>query len=420
MSRIIKHIPLLITILLTISCTFLISQNIGRSLVSIVLIWVWYGLGRYFKSFFFSSIILLILIFPFNITLNIYGLVSPYVNGVITNYLIPHLSVLDLFSAILIISAVLEHKKLKVGKLVLLLFGLLLLSSLVHVNIVSLFQALRFVLYAITILFIYSNLEEVWKRKNILTKALLLSIAIQLAFATYQFFSSSVAGLPWLGESALVSGAIGSSFVSFLGTQFLRAYGTFPHPNVLAGFLLFALFFSSFLPKGQCRNILFVLAFLTLLLTISRLHIALASGLLVLLFMQKSLFAVFPISFLNSPSVVERINLSRVSLEYISDNPWGVGQNMFVQIFQENVVRTSNGLLLLQPVHNIFLLLFVEHGWIIGGGLILVILVLMLKKYLRLNLLFLYILFCIIIIGMFDHYFLTQPQGIFMFLLGVL
>ncbi len=53
-----------------------------------------------------------------------------------------------------------------------------------------------------------------------------------------QFASQSSVGLVILGESMLSPSAPGVAKIVVEGVRFVRAYGTFPHPNVLAAFLL--------------------------------------------------------------------------------------------------------------------------------------------------------------------------------------
>lgn len=74
---------------------------------------------------------------------------------------------------------------------------------------------------------------------------------------------------------------------------------------------------------------------------------------------------------------------------------------------------------LLQPVHNVFLLVFAESG-MIGIGLFLWVLVQVFEKTLRIadpliRRVFLFLLVSVSGIGMVDHYFLTLEQGQLLF-----
>ena len=65
----------------------------------------------------------------------------------------------------------------------------------------------------------------------------------QAVIAILQFFKQSSLGLRLLGESVLAPGLIGvASFYNSAGEKIMRAYGTTPHPNILAAYLFLAIF----------------------------------------------------------------------------------------------------------------------------------------------------------------------------------
>jgi O-antigen ligase len=75
------------------------------------------------------------------------------------------------------------------------------------------------------------------------------------------------------------------------------------------------------------------------------------------------------------------------------------------------VPRSLNGVLLTQPVHNIFLLCISEFGIL---GFILIFYVLfygIVKNIKRISWSGVLILFVIVVIGVFDHYLFSLPQG---------
>jgi len=63
----------------------------------------------------------------------------------------------------------------------------------------------------------------------------------QSLLAIFQFMLQRSLGLDFLGESSLSRSTLGVAKFEFGGEKFIRAYGTFPHPNLLGFFLLFAL-----------------------------------------------------------------------------------------------------------------------------------------------------------------------------------
>ena len=73
--------------------------------------------------------------------------------------------------------------------------------------------------------------------------ALIFGGLFQSAIAIVQFFRQQDFGLWFLGESTLNTDIRGiASFLSSSGEKIIRAYGTTPHPNVLAGYLLLSIF----------------------------------------------------------------------------------------------------------------------------------------------------------------------------------
>jgi O-antigen ligase len=115
----------------------------------------------------------------------------------------------------------------------------------------------------------------------------------------------------------------------------------------------------------------------------------------------------------------DRLELMRASLTMIKKNLLiGVGIGEFTSNMGDSVPRSSNGILLLQPVHNILLLIIAEIG-LIGFGLYSILLYFFLKNR-KFNLRFVIGLVSIFIIGMFDHYLFSLPQGLVVFFLIIL
>src|SRR3989344_1859261 len=83
--------------------------------------------------------------------------------------------------------------------------------------------------------------------KNLLKPAHILILIIasglfQSALAIAQSFFQHSLGLKMLGESILKTNFSGVAVVLFGDEKFLRAYGTLPHPNILAAWLFVAIF----------------------------------------------------------------------------------------------------------------------------------------------------------------------------------
>ncbi len=100
---------------------------------------------------------------------------------------------------------------------------------------------------------------------------------IQSSLALYQFTEQKVLENKWLGMSAQDPNILGTPVVLTSAGRWLRSFGSFPHPNMLAAFLIIALMLIVFLSlkfedkKNKNKLILsFVFIFLALLTTLSK------------------------------------------------------------------------------------------------------------------------------------------------------
>lgn len=260
---------------------------------------------------------------------------------------------------------------------------------------------------------------------------LVLSLGIEAGVAVLQFIHGSTLGLWILGERSFTLLTPGIAKFDFNGLQVLRPYATFPHPNVLAGFLLVGL---SILYQGlMFRSRVFKAALISggiaIFLTMSRTAI-LAGFITTAIFLRKKsknlviFIAVLtvtlsPILFTRFSSLLNFDNLTFVRREELAGSAWqmflkypafGVGLNNFIPAQANNLVSGPSRFL--QPVHNIFMLALSETGIVGFMGLIFLIgyPIRKLISY-RVSLIALLSWFIIIFLGMFDHYFLTLPQG---------
>jgi len=181
-------------------------------------------------------------------------------------------------------------------------------------------------------------------------------------------------------------------------------YSTFSHPNSFAGFLLvFGIFAiqlrSKFNPKYFWS--LIILTVINLVLTNS-LNVYFTIVFLIILKFKNNISNLLFID-LSQRFVTHRIELIKASLQMIKENFWfGVGLNNFIP----NLVKVSNTYLNsweLQPVHNIFLLVFSETG-IFG-------LVALISIFVNIN----FSLLAILLTGLSDHYWITLQQNILLF-----
>jgi len=288
---------------------------------------------------------------------------------------------------------------------------------------------------------------------------------IALMFALNSIFESLLAVLQYLnqgslngifyffGERTFTGTTPGIANADIGGALILRPYATFPHPNVLAGYLLIAMVFVwSFLLRSNARwmqivgAVSLILSSIALLLTFGRVAILLWILLVLFIFgrmlvrvagtIQARVIAgafiivglvvigMLPLTHeialrfwqtsLSDESVTERAELLNASWKIIQQHSLiGVGLDNFIPALAPLQKPMPLGLYL-QPVHNIFVLVLSETG-IIGFGLLIWLIVL---TFQRINTLdagvkkVLFILFFIVIVtGMFDHYWLTLQQG---------
>jgi len=290
--------------------------------------------------------------------------------------------------------------------------------------------------------------------------SLVLAVIYSSLLAIAQFIKqSSVGGIFWwLGERTFNAGTPGIAKTDFFGHLLLRPYATFPHPNVLAAFVLIAFILSAPFVY-QKDKLLFVFYFListvTLFISFSQAVwlVGLVVGLLVLgnLKINKWLkglawggaiflliFYLIKVPIFMEESFSQRLGLAKNALQLIKQNLFiGVGLNNFIV----NLPKFQQGQILwLQPVHNIYLLMVAETGLV---GLVIFgwFLFLSYKKLLSCYARYLVIsnkkrdieisryqnslfiaLGAILALGLFDHYWLTlqQTQLLFAIILGLI
>ena len=271
---------------------------------------------------------------------------------------------------------------------------------------------------------------------------LILAVIYSSLLAIAQFIKQSSAGgiFWWLGERTFNAGTPGIAKTDFFGHLLLRPYATFPHPNVLAGFVLISFILSA--PFVYQKNkLLFAFYFLisTVTLFISFSQAAWLVGLVVGLWALRNLkikkwlkrlvcggtiflliFYLIKVPIFTEESFFQRLELAKNALQLIKQNPLiGAGLNNFIV----NLPKFQKGQILwLQPVHNIYLLVAAETG-IIGLIIFLWFLFLTFKKlFNRYIATLLYCYIAILLLGLFDHYWLTlqQTQLLFAIILGLI
>lgn len=312
---------------------------------------------------------------------------------------------------------------------------------------------------------------------KIATFSLLVNGAFQSAIGIAQFASNSSLGLGFLGESIVSPDLPGVAKIILAGEKHIRAYGTFPHPNVMAGFLIIPIFillgelisrlastdpeFQGNVPYGTLipgisRKVLLVLLIVILAgfgLTFSRsAFLGLSAGILSIFLinlksgiaflkafcyprLKSGKFAALAIilvflfaflkysSFFSTKSILERDLYQNVSYEIISDHSvvgTGLGQFVLAEFQKHPNLEGWQ----YQPVHNTYFLITSELG-ILGLVLFLLFISSLLGRGIGddINILTYQYIYCIIIsflvISIFDHYFWDIKVGTITFAIAV-
>ena len=245
---------------------------------------------------------------------------------------------------------------------------------------------------------------------------LLLAGIIQSSIGIGQFLYQYSPASTWLGMSAHEASQAGSSVLKIDGGRFLRAYGTFPHPNLLGGFLGAVLMLGSMYYVSSIRyekswkclgEIVFTLSGLLvvslgLILTFSRtawlgaglgivaiglyafrqedswirgrfLKIFLAFGLASLVFGSVLYEQISPrfdtVTIEREGSVSERVASLQDAKALIAEQPIiGVGAGNFTAEIMQ--LQPERPVWSIQPAHNVFMLVWSELG-IVGLALFL-------------------------------------------------
>jgi O-antigen ligase len=391
-----------------------------------------------------------------------------YVVGQRIDYLSPTLYVTDILAMLFILFSfvsnrpptssrqgikkrisVFEIKKVKVIFIFLFLAFGIFLSRNPFAGWYSLVKLLEFILLGFAIK------DFLIKPKNleILTYPLLIGVVFESTLALFQFFrQSSLGGIFYFfGERTFTGMTPGIANASLNGQLILRPYGTFSHPNVLAAYLVIAMtiILSMMYQVLGIRKIVtcfcFILGTGVLFFTLSRVAIILWIFILIALlfkhiyrskthttfFILSTFFFVFvgmlfffltPLHYrffgmhITDESFTDRIFLLQSSWQMIQAHSlFGVGFGNFLN--ELPFVKYHHGsVLLLQPVHNIFFLVAAETG-ITGLVFVLWFLYKTVKKGSQVIVHRSWLVGIVIILGMFDHYFLTIQQGQLLFML---
>ena len=326
----------------------------------------------------------------------------------------------------------------------------------------SLYQLLKLAEFIGFFFYLKSNLGKTFHFRQVLV-AIITSGFLQAIIGIVQYAKQGSAGLGLLGESPLSVNATGVAVFIADGGKYLRAYGTTPHPNILAAWLFVAIFafyyFYIYRLSGPSKFDfnkwgpgIYAVILLGFLFTFSRVIVGLwALGILI-----RFLLVFFKNNFSQNLAVIRRqvLVVSLVSAIvcgifallywpqvqsriYISAREEAVAQRVFYNKIAESVA-TSHPLLgvgigqfvpnfiskfkrlpptAYQPVHNFYLLVASETGFI-GLGAFILFLFFTFWQFIRqadfkklYTFSFLIFVLSFLLVGLFDHFLWTSQQG---------
>lgn len=291
------------------------------------------------------------------------------------------------------------------------------------------------------------------------------SAVFQSLLGFYQFTFSKSLGLWWLGEPIVEKFTRGMARFSVDDQIFLRAFGTLPHANIFAGFLVLGLLSLAYLWLVRSKNnigvsvilgVSFLSIFTGLGVSFSRSGwLSAIVGLIVFLifaFKRKDvrqeflslLVLLLVISFLllvqlgwlflpragfslTEVSVADRLTYNRIGWEILKSNPFGVGiGNQAFYAADQGLYQAADLMrpTLWQPIHNLYILIGTEIG-LFGLALFLVFiswLIWIFIKRERETLLTAFsagLFFALLFFGLFDHFLWDLESGILMFWLVI-
>ncbi len=266
---------------------------------------------------------------------------------------------------------------------------------------------------------------------KLLSIGLTLASLFQLVLSIAQvWLGHSIQGpLYYLGERMVSVGQPGVALATFMNEVVLRAYGTFGHPNVLAGWLVITSLITLKLSKNTLlKNGLLIITIFGVMLTQSRSALLALFGIIIpfyvitklrqrLIYFVAILATLCGMLFTNSSTLSRSLDLSyseRLSLQFISIKTI-VNYPVFGTGAQASITAQSNqeeSRLLrhaaLQPDHN-SATLFLSWFGIIGTTVIIVAL----YKLYNFKLLTFVPLLPLLLL---DHYLFTSPQGLLILL----
>lgn len=282
------------------------------------------------------------------------------------------------------------------------------------------FKILEFSLFCLAA----TDLLKDQKIKKTASLILMFSLFWESLLLIGQFLRQASIGFYFLGERTFSSATPSIAHVDLFGSQLLRPYGTFPHPNVAAAFLLISALILTIINKANFFKkymLLFIPITVSFIMAVSK--TAAASTILAALALTKkpqlvilgalmlltSLFWLKNLPETQLATISERITLIQAATDIAAKNPiFGVGSGNFIASLATLNLFTLTQIRLLQPVHNVFFLILSENGLI--GLLIFSYLLFAVAKF-AITPQKIALFITLLVLASFDHFLWTLQQG---------
>jgi len=282
--------------------------------------------------------------------------------------------------------------------------------------------------YLTALLFGVYIISNQWCLK-ILRSGLLVSLIVTSTLAILQVIFERSFSLWFLGERSFDIYTPAIAKFNFYGIEILRPYAYFPHPNVLAGFLLISsglvYLLGGVSQLKKAGIVILVAGFFCFSRVITGL--AICVGIYHYLVKKKisplvliAAIILLPVIYVrfesifhyDSLSLTRRNELNEIAITIWQQNPlFGVGLNQFIPTMSlSDAIQFP--VRFLQPVHNIYLLQLSETGLIGLSGLFGLIGSVVFGLIRTKDYLYILLWLVVLVIGFFDHYLLTIPQGL--------
>jgi len=390
---------------------------------------------RYFKLINIKKLILIIflLLLPTQFGKHFFFDFS-YINGLKIDYLSIILYTTDLLALAMFIlfrTLLIEFIKNNQKRVLIIVLCLLLNIAVTKYPMTTLYQSLKLIEFVLLFsLFKSINIKVHWWYL-----IFFISSLFELTLSTLQLLNrSSLQGLFYFfGERYLTLSSIGIAKFFINGVEHLRPYGTFSHPNSMAGFYLLVYFFLLSLPVSNkmgfkvkfIRSITLAICSLLIIISFSKIILLMYIVLNLAFFISTrkvdcklcffsrfitilTLSVIVFSASVNIESLNNRVLLINHGLTIMKNHfLFGIGLGNY--LYFETKQPSFSSFFSPQPIHNVFLLLLIELGVMIAGfflylSLPFIVKIIKDKRYLL-------CLLSVLATGMFDHYWRTLQQN---------